>query len=84
MRIPEIMRKIFVKYDVKRKWYRFSRSSLSKVGLVIALASVFLALAAPYVTPYPKHAGLVTNFKDKFEPPNQAICLGRTNLEETF
>jgi len=80
MRIPEIVRKIVVKYDVKRKWYRFSRSSLSKVGLVIALVSVFLALAAPYVTPYPKHAGLVTNFKDKFEPPNLSYLFGTDEI----
>jgi peptide/nickel transport system permease protein len=80
MRIPEIIRKILVRYDVKRKWYRFSRSSLSKVGLVIALVSVFLAVAAPYVTPYPRHAGLITNFKDKFEPPNWSYLLGTDEL----
>jgi peptide/nickel transport system permease protein len=80
VRIPEIIRKILVRYDVKRKWYRFSRSSLSKVGLVIALVSVFLAVAAPYVTPYPRHAGLITNFKDKFEPPNWSYLLGTDEL----
>ena len=80
MRIPEIIRKILVRYDVKRKWYRFSRSSLSKVGLIIALVSVFLAVAAPYVTPYPRHAGLITNFKDKFEPPNWSYLLGTDEL----
>jgi len=80
MRIPQIIRKIFVKYDVKRKWYRFSRSSLSRVGLIIALVSVFLALAAPYVTPYPRHAGLITNFKDKFEPPNLKYLFGTDEI----
>jgi peptide/nickel transport system permease protein len=44
------------------------------------LVSVFLALAAPYVTPYPKHAGLITNFKDKFEPPNQSYLFGTDEI----
>jgi peptide/nickel transport system permease protein len=41
---------------------------------------VFLAVAAPYVTPYPRHAGLITNFKDKFEPPNWSYLLGTDEL----
>jgi peptide/nickel transport system permease protein len=80
MRVPEIVGKILVKYDVKRKWYRFSRSSLSKLGLAIAVVSVFLALAAPYVTPYPKHAGLITNFQDKFEAPSLKYLFGTDEI----
>ena len=74
--IRKISGKISARYDLKRKWYRFSRSPLSIVGLVIALTSVFLAVAAPYVTPYPKHAGLMTNFKDKFQAPSLKYLFG--------
>ena len=76
MEIMGRIRKISARYDLKRKWYRFSRSPLSIVGLVIALVSVFLAIAAPWVTPYPTHAGLMTNFKDKFQPPSLKYLLG--------
>lgn len=64
------------KLDLKRRWYRFSRSSLSIVGLVIAVASVMLALLAPYVAPYPGHAGLFTNFKENFLPPSSKYPFG--------
>jgi peptide/nickel transport system permease protein len=76
MEIMGRIRKISARYDLKRKWYRFSRSPLSIVGLVIALTAVFLAIAAPYVTPYPTHAGLMTNFKDKFRPPSLTYLFG--------
>jgi peptide/nickel transport system permease protein len=75
-----IFAKISAKYDLKRKWYRFSRSSLSKVGLIISVVSVFLAIAAPYVTPYPSHAGLVTNFKHDFEPPSLTYLFGTDEI----
>ncbi|MEM3627457.1 MAG: ABC transporter permease [Candidatus Bathyarchaeia archaeon] len=80
MQIMETLRKISVKYDLKRKWYRFSRSPLSLVGLAIAIVSIFLAVAAPYVVPYPTHAGLVTNFKDKFLPPNTKYLFGTDEM----
>jgi peptide/nickel transport system permease protein len=80
MQIMGFVRKISTRYDLKRKWYRFSRSPLSIVGLIIAAASIFLALAAPYVTPYPKHAGLITNFKDKFQPPSLTYVFGTDEL----
>jgi len=80
MKIMEKFREVSIRYDLRRKWYRFSRSSLSIVGLVIVLISVFLAVAAPYVTPYPAHAGLITNFKDKFKPPSLTFPFGTDEL----
>ncbi|MFQ6080637.1 MAG: ABC transporter permease [Candidatus Bathyarchaeia archaeon] len=64
------------KLDFKRRWYRFSRSPLSIVGLVIAVASIMLALLAPYVAPHPEHAGLFTNFKEDFLPPSLKYPFG--------
>jgi len=80
MQIKESIVKISARYDLKRKWYRFSKSPLSIVGLIIAVISVFLALAAPYVVPYPTHAGLVTNFKDKFLPPGSTYLFGTDEI----
>lgn len=80
MQVKERIRRISVRYDLKRKWYRFSKSHLSMVGLVIALASIFLAIAAPYVAPYPGHAGLTLNFKEKFLPPGLKYILGTDEM----
>ncbi len=80
MQLKESFRKISTRYDLKRKWYRFSKSPLSLVGLIIALGSIFLAITAPYVVPYPTHAGLVTNFKDKFLPPGSAYLFGTDEI----
>jgi len=80
MEISESIRKVSTKYDLERKRYRFSRSPLSIVGLVIAVGSIILALAAPYVSPYPQHAGLITNFKDRFLPPSLQYAFGTDEL----
>ena len=80
MQIMERIRRIVARYDLKRKWYRFSRSPLSIVGLVIAAASIFLAVAAPFVTPYPSQAGRATNLRYKFLPPSLSYPFGTDEL----
>ena len=85
----ESLRQVPRRLDLKRRWYRFSRSPLSIVGLVIAVGSVLLALLAPYVAPYPKHAGLFTNLKEDFQPPTLKYpfgtdALGRDVLSRTI
>jgi peptide/nickel transport system permease protein len=54
----------------RRRWYRFSRNPLSIVGLVIAVASILLAVFAPYFAPYPNHAGLYTDFQKAWKSPS--------------
>lgn len=80
MQIREKIRKISAKYDLKRKWYRFSRSPLSLVGLAIVVLSIFLAVAAPYVVPYPEDAGLVTKLEKRFLPPSTTHLFGTDEL----
>jgi peptide/nickel transport system permease protein len=80
VRIVERVRIIAKRYDVKRKWYRFSRSPLSLVGLVVVVAAIFLALTAPFITPYPGEAGLQTNLKDRFLPPSLKYPFGTDQL----
>lgn len=48
--------------NLGRSWYKFSRNPLSVVGLVMVAALVLMAIFAPYVTPYPRHAGAFTDF----------------------
>jgi len=48
--------------EIKKGWYKFSRNSLSIAGLFTVLLVVILALFAPYLAPYPKHAGRFVDF----------------------
>ncbi len=62
--------------SLAKAWYKFSRNRLSIVGLVMVLLIVFLALFAPYITPYPQHAGKFVNFKEKNLPPSATHLMG--------
>jgi peptide/nickel transport system permease protein len=68
------------RFDLKRKWYRFSRSPLSIVGLVISVGAVVTAIAAPFVAPYPQHAGLFTDFPHKRLPPSLTYLFGTDEI----
>ncbi len=59
-----------------RNWYKFSRNPLSIVGLCTVLLVVFLAVFAPLVAPYPKHAGKFVDFVNASLPPCQRYLLG--------
>lgn len=55
---------------IKRAWYRFTRTPIPIIGLTLFLISVFIAIFAPYIAPYPEHAGLYINFNEAFQPPS--------------
>ncbi|MEM0014027.1 MAG: ABC transporter permease [Zestosphaera sp.] len=61
---------------IRRAWFRFSRNKLAVAGLVMLTVVLVMALLAEYVTPYPSHAGLYINFKEKYQPPNPNHILG--------
>ncbi len=74
---------------IKRAWYRFSRHKLSIVGLIMVLSIVFIAIFAPYVAPYPEHAGPYVDFGSACEPPSLAHpfgtdAMGRDILSRVF
>ncbi len=54
----------------KKGWYKFSRNHISVAGLFLVLAVSFLAIFAPYVSPYPTHAGRFVNFAEASQPPS--------------
>ncbi|MGE5577160.1 MAG: ABC transporter permease [Syntrophothermus sp.] len=60
----------------RRAWYKFSRNRISVVGLVMVLAIVLLAIFAPYVTPYPRHAGAFVDFMTGSAGPSLKHWLG--------
>ena len=60
----------------RQGWYKFSQNSLSLVALVIIVIIVLIAALAPYITPYPKHAGAFVNLKDRMLPPSLTHLFG--------
>jgi peptide/nickel transport system permease protein len=59
-----------------KAWYKFSRNWLSILGLAMVLTIIFLAIFAPYVTPYPQHAGKFVDFKSVGQPPSRTHLMG--------
>jgi peptide/nickel transport system permease protein len=63
-----------------RAWYKFSASPLSVAGLAVVTAVVVLAVLAPLVAPYPKHADAFVDFANSSQPPGGAHLLGTDNV----
>jgi peptide/nickel transport system permease protein len=55
--------------NLRRSWYKFSRNRLSLIGLFTVSLVVFLAVFAPVVAPYPKHASAFVDFENASRPP---------------
>ncbi len=75
--------------EFRKGWYKFSRNSFSVIGLATVLSVLFLAIFAPYVAPYPQHAGRFVNFAEAGLPPSLAHLFGtdvfgRDILSRTF
>jgi peptide/nickel transport system permease protein len=66
--------------NLGRSWYKFSRNPLSVVGVVTVLLIVLLAIFAPYVTPYPKHALAFTDFTHAKLPPSSQHLFGTDQI----
>jgi peptide/nickel transport system permease protein len=61
---------------LSKGWYKFSRNRLSVAGLIIIIVIGLAAIFAPYITPYPAHAGPYANFKESSQPPNVKHLFG--------
>lgn len=57
-------------------WYKFSRNKLSVVGLCIVLLSVFFAIFAPVITPYPQHVRKFVDYSQAGRAPCRAFICG--------
>ena len=62
--------------NFRRGWYKFSRNTLSMVGFGTVVAVILLAIFAPWVAPYPEHAGPFTDFANAGQPPSLAYPFG--------
>jgi peptide/nickel transport system permease protein len=62
--------------SVKRSIYKFSRNKISVVGFFMVLFVVIVAIFAPFLSPYPKHAGAFVDYKNASQPPSLAHPFG--------
>ena len=62
--------------NLRRNWYKFSRNRMSIVGLFTVLLVIFLAIFAPLVAPYPKHASAFVDFPNASRPPSLEYPFG--------
>ncbi len=74
---------------LKKNWYKFSKNPVSVVGLFFVLAVSFVAVFAPYISPYPAHAGRYVNFEEASQAPSlKHLCgtdvFGRDILSRIF
>ena len=68
--VTRVTRRQLLLESLRRYWFKFSRSKLSVVGLAISLSTVFIAVFAHYLAPYPDHAGFYISFEDALKPPS--------------
>jgi peptide/nickel transport system permease protein len=66
--------------NLGRAWYKLSRNPMSVVGLVMVVSLILLATFAPWVTPYPRHAGPFTDFAHAKLPPGGQYLLGTDQI----
>jgi peptide/nickel transport system permease protein len=66
--------------NLGRNWYKFSRNPMSIVGLGTVLLVVFLAVFAPWVAPYPEHAGKFVDFANASLPPCRSYLFGTDTI----
>ncbi|MEM1674179.1 MAG: ABC transporter permease [Candidatus Bathyarchaeia archaeon] len=63
--------------SISSSWKQFSKSKLGIVGLVIILIFVFMAVAAPILSPYDPQASFIAPM---FTPPNSKHLLGTDDV----
>jgi len=55
--------------NLRRLIYKFSRNPLSLIGLFVVVLIVILAIFAPFIAPYPEHAGSFVDLASANIPP---------------
>lgn len=64
------------KENLRIYWYNFRRNKLSIVGLIIVFFCIVIAVFAPYIAPYPDHAGAYVDLKNASLAPNATYLFG--------
>jgi peptide/nickel transport system permease protein len=66
--------------NADQNWYRFSRNPTAVIGACIVAICILAAVLAPYITPYPEHAGAVLDFRSRHLPPSFAHWFGTDDV----
>ena len=66
--------------NMSKNWYKFSRNKLSIVGLMIVVGIIISAIFAPWITPFPEHAGPFVDFENASKPPSLQYLFGTDNI----
>jgi peptide/nickel transport system permease protein len=66
--------------SIKRSWSKIRRNYLSVLGGIMVLGLVLVAIFAPYLAPYPEHAGKGTYFEQANESPSWEHPMGTDNV----
>ncbi len=61
-------------------FYKYSQNPLSIIGLIIVVFVLFMAVFAPFITPFPEHVGPFTDFGNKSKPPNWTYIFGTDKI----
>ncbi len=61
---------------MNRAWYRFRRNRLNLAGLALVALVLLAALLAPWITPFPRHAGAFVDFRNASHAPSALHWLG--------
>lgn len=62
--------------NMKIYWYKFCRNKLSLLGLVSVILTIFIAIFAPYIVPYPEHIYGDVDFYNANLPPSSNHWFG--------
>ncbi|RJX48711.1 ABC transporter permease [Halonotius pteroides] len=63
-----------------RSYQRFTNQPMSVIGLIIVVTITIAAVFAPYIAPYPEHAGTFTDFANAFQQPSLEHPLGTDDV----
>lgn len=66
--------------NIKRALYRFRANSLAMIGLITLVIIVIIALAAPYIVPFPEDAAGRVRPTARLQPPNETYLFGTDNV----
>jgi peptide/nickel transport system permease protein len=63
-----------------RAWRRLLRNPIAVLGGVMVLSVILTALFAPWIAPFPKHAGAFVDFRHRHIPPGGLYLMGTDNV----
>ena len=61
-------------------WFKFKKNPFSLIGLIIVSIVILITIFAPFITPFPEHAGKVADFSNMNQPPSNINYFGTDTI----